>query len=309
MTVPQPCPLCGDTRHRTLKRFPDGVVVSECVGCGLVHTPLRHPAPETLHGELPLANLVERYGPILRGERHHYRARVYRDYLRRIARHVPGGRLLDVGSAHGFFLDEARRSGYEVSGVEAHPNMAAFARQRLGLTVVEGLWSEVEPPEGVHDVITFNDCLEYMPDPAGALRKASELLAPGGVVFVKSPNAAYFRLRHRVALWLGRDLGTGEAFHPSTRVVHFAADTLERTVQAARMKPIEAGIPRAVPSPRWHRKDGIWLEWEAPVWHALPERILRGTLQALGHIEATICGGSNHLSPSIYVIARSAAGS
>ena len=126
---------------------------------------------------------------------------------------------------------------------------------------------------------------------------------------MKSPNASYFRLRHRVALRLGRDLGTGEAFHPSTRVVHFAADTLARTVRAARMKSIEVGIPRAVPSPQWHRDDGVWLEWEAPVWHGLPERMLRGTLQAMGRLEAMIRGGDNHLSPSIYVIAGPAAGS
>lgn len=305
MPVPQTCPLCGDSRHRALKRFPDGVVVGECAGCGLVYTPLRHDHPDTVHGESPLDGLLERYGPILRGERRHYRIHVYRDYLRRIARHVPGGRLLDVGCAHGFFLAEARARGYRVAGVEAHPDMAAFARRALDVEVAQGRWLEATPPPGPWDVITFNDALEYMPDPVGALAKAAGLLAPGGVVFAKTPNAAYFRLRHKVAGWLGRDFGGG-AFDPSTRVVHFTLDTLRRALRSARLKPIEAGAPRPVPSPHWHRTSGVWLEWEAPALQALPERALRRGLDGLGRLEALATGGENHLSPSIYVIGRPA---
>jgi hypothetical protein len=107
---------------------------------------------------------------------------------------------------------------------------------------------------------------------------------------------------------LGRDLGTGEAFDPSTRVVHFSADTLLRAAKAARLKPIEAGIPRAIPSPQWQRTDGVWLEYEAPVWHGLAERLGRGVLQGLGRVERMLSGDVNHLSPSIYVIAQSTAG-
>lgn len=301
-TVAQPCPLCGDRRYQEVKRFGDGVVVGECVGCGLLYTPLRHPAPETVHGELPLRDLLERYGPILRGEHRHYRTNAYRDYLRRIARHAPTGRLLDVGCAHGFFLAEARARGYQVAGVEVHPDMAAFARQALGLDVVRGPWVDVAPPAGPFDVITFNDTLEYMPDPVGALEKAAALLTPRGLVFVKTPNAAYFRLRHRLAQRLGRELGGGEAFDPSTRVVHFTLDTLRRTMRSARLKPVEDGSPRPVPSPHWHESEGVWLEWEAPAWRGLPERVLRRTVDALGRLETLFSGGENHLSPSIYMI-------
>jgi 2-polyprenyl-3-methyl-5-hydroxy-6-metoxy-1,4-benzoquinol methylase len=306
VSVPQPCPLCSDVRYRELKRFRDGVVVGECLGCGLVYTPLRHPAPATVHGEIPLADLMERYGPILRGERRHYRTAAYRDYLRRIARGAPRGRLLDVGCAHGFFLAEARRLGYRVAGVEFHPDMAAFARQALHLEVTQGLWADAALPPGPFDVITFNDTIEYMPDPVAALEKAAALLSPSGIVFVKTPNATYFRLRHQVARRIGRDVGGGEAFDPSTRVVHFTLSTLRRTLKSARLQAVESGSPRPIDSPLWHRTEGVWLEWEAPAWQGLPERTLRRTLDGLGKLEALVTGKENHLSPSIYMIGRKA---
>src|SRR6185437_9165908 len=41
---------------------------------------------------------------------------------------VGGNHLLEIGSAGGFFLDEARRSGYDVLGIELNESMAEFAR-------------------------------------------------------------------------------------------------------------------------------------------------------------------------------------
>src|SRR5712664_2850056 len=44
-------------------------------------------------------------------------------------------RLLDVGCAHGFFLDTARRRGWTVAGVDISPEAVDFARERLRLDV------------------------------------------------------------------------------------------------------------------------------------------------------------------------------
>ena len=55
-----------------------------------------------------------------------------------IGRHVPAGRLLDVGCGHGLLLDEARRLGYDVAGLELSRAAArlrarrARARRRRG---------------------------------------------------------------------------------------------------------------------------------------------------------------------------------
>src|SRR4051794_19251514 len=52
-----------------------------------------------------------------------------------LAREGPGGRLPAVGRGHGLLLDEARRRGYDVEGLELSVHASAHARDGLGLPV------------------------------------------------------------------------------------------------------------------------------------------------------------------------------
>ncbi len=99
----------------------------------------------------------------------------------------PGGRsLIDVGCALGFFLDEARRRGWRVAGIEASSWAAAEARRRTGLEIYPSLEklreAEVEP----RDAVTFFQVLEHLPDPAVALDEAAACLRPGGRVVIET---------------------------------------------------------------------------------------------------------------------------
>src|SRR3954469_26012652 len=58
-----------------------------------------------------------------------------RRLLAEIGRLAPSGRLRDVVCGHGLLLDEARRLGYEVEGLELSEHAATYARETLGLTV------------------------------------------------------------------------------------------------------------------------------------------------------------------------------
>jgi SAM-dependent methyltransferase len=118
-----------------------------------------------------------------------------------IARHVPAGRLLDVGCGHGLLLDEARRRGYEVTGIELSTGAAAYARDVLKLDVLEEPLEDFAAgqPDGAFQVIVLADVLEHLDDPVAALSACERLLAPGGMlcVITPDPSSATARLAGR----------------------------------------------------------------------------------------------------------------
>lgn len=300
----QPCPLCGGSDYLPIKEFADGVCVGQCRGCGLMYTPLRHPSPASLFDECDPAELRVLLRPIAQGRKRHFRYGNYLEYLRLIERHVHGRRFLDVGCAHGCFPALARKQGYEVMGIEPNPAMAAFASDMLGIRVLRGRLDEV-PLEGLaFDVITMTDCLEYIPQPVSDLRRLAGCLAPGGLLFLKVPNGDYFRSRHRLEKLVRHRLGSDEAFSPSLRVVHYTRRSISRLVDALGLSLVEVGTCRPVDSSPWSRIAGLHLEIEAPWFFGLRERVLRQLLHAVGRTEAALTGGANHLSPSIYALAR-----
>lgn len=100
--------------------------------------------------------------------------------------------LLDIGSNAGAFGEALKqRQDIEVWGVEPDCEAARQAAQRLD-KVINDYFTPGNPiPDAYFDLITFNDSLEHMVDPGGALRLAKKLLKPGGRVHCCVPN-----LRH-----------------------------------------------------------------------------------------------------------------
>jgi SAM-dependent methyltransferase len=98
-----------------------------------------------------------------------------------------GGRLLEIGSAGGFFLDEARMVGFDVTGIELNPHMAEWGRSELGLDILSGIFEKMEFEVPSFDVIVAQDVLEHVRNPRMFVSKVSGLLTPGGIFFVRGP--------------------------------------------------------------------------------------------------------------------------
>jgi 2-polyprenyl-3-methyl-5-hydroxy-6-metoxy-1,4-benzoquinol methylase len=96
--------------------------------------------------------------------------------------------VLDVGCAHGWFLEAAARRGHTATGLEPDPSIADQARSR-GLSVISGFFPEGLPGGAHFDVITFNDVLEHLPDPRAAVDACRERLTPGGLLAVTLPSS------------------------------------------------------------------------------------------------------------------------
>ena len=100
-------------------------------------------------------------------------------------RFAGGGRILEVGCGEGVLAGQlvGRCAGY--GGVDvASPAMARARGRRLrGFTFVAGD-AAVLTPDGLFDVIVFNEVLEYFRDPLGLVRRYEPALSDGGTFIV-----------------------------------------------------------------------------------------------------------------------------
>ncbi len=187
------CPLCGSDEYRTA--FTEGPYsVRRCRRCGLGFTSPRLEAQElaAMYGD----DSYWRSGSPKTLGYHDYRADepLYLETFRRrlgfaLAGGPRGGRALDVGCAAGFCMAVLRERGFDVSGVEVSPTIAAHARDRFGFdTVHVGTLQEAPFAEGSFDLITMWDVIEHVPDARALLSRARELLAPGGLLIVETQD-------------------------------------------------------------------------------------------------------------------------
>lgn len=99
------------------------------------------------------------------------------------------GRLLDVGSGTGDFVEHAAQAGWSAHGVE--PSRLASERARArGLDVFRGTLAEAALAHTGpgYDAITMLNVLEHVPDPIEYVRQCRGLLAPGGALAIVVPN-------------------------------------------------------------------------------------------------------------------------
>jgi 2-polyprenyl-3-methyl-5-hydroxy-6-metoxy-1,4-benzoquinol methylase len=98
------------------------------------------------------------------------------------------GRLLEIGSFAGIFLDRIRAAGWNVTGLEPDSGPGDYARTRYQLNIVHGtLPNPALEPESF-DAVLLLHVIEHMPDPGQNMREIRRLLKPGGVLVVETPR-------------------------------------------------------------------------------------------------------------------------
>jgi len=227
-----PCNLCGSASAASLFSK-NGFDIVRCRTCELVFVgnPPRHDELQKLysfeHGYQ--TELVE--DPI---SKEFHRQEAARN-LALLQRHAKPGRLLDVGCSTGLFLQAAGAAGWQARGVEYSPDSSAVARDVYGQDVVTGALEPGMFEPGSFDVVTFWDVIEHVPDPQHTLNVAAQLLAPGGLMVLKTPNVD--GLYPQASLLAAERLGFWGHPEPPGHLFQFSVKTLERLAEQAGLQP------------------------------------------------------------------------
>ena len=101
---------------------------------------------------------------------------------------LPPGRVLEVGCGHGGFVSLLAQAGFDATGLELSPAVVRFARDTFGVPVLTGPIEDQTIPAGSLDAVVMMDVMEHLPDPLGTIARCVDLLAPGGVLLVQTPQ-------------------------------------------------------------------------------------------------------------------------
>jgi SAM-dependent methyltransferase len=222
-TVDPVCWACGATglQAAAVPAIPPSL---RCEACGMTRAAVTDPdAVRDLYG----ASYYQIYGGLDAGYDADPRARRHEAYrrLRFLRRYVRTGRLLEVGSAVGYFLAAAKRGGFAVVGIEPAAELARTAGERFGVDVRAGFVEDAELEPASVDAVCAWHVLEHIPDPLAVLRELHTVLKPGGILALEVPNAGSVEAERLGAAWPHWD--------PAHHVGHYTPVALRTLIERA----------------------------------------------------------------------------
>lgn len=178
------CPVCRSSNWHpalSVRRAP----LSCCAQCGLLATTSFVTGAKTLSQlyDVDAENLA-----VYRKQYLPHRVAFYSRFLSHLERFRQTGRLLEVGSGYGFFLEMASQARWDCEGVEISAFCCQIARQR-GCKVWEGELADAGLRAGTFDVVVLWDVIEHFVAPDEIIRCCCALLRQGGALVMRTPDA------------------------------------------------------------------------------------------------------------------------
>jgi 2-polyprenyl-3-methyl-5-hydroxy-6-metoxy-1,4-benzoquinol methylase len=268
------CPLCGAPDAQPVRTVGAYQVV-RCRGCDLQRA---QPLPTSADLAAYYQNEAYFDGDVQGYADYAAMEKVLRPLAERRLRRIEAwsgraGRVLDFGCAGGFFLDEARKRGWEIAGAELSRPMAERTAALLGIPIAADL-AELADRSGTFDGVTLWEVIEHLPDPLPELARLRSLLKPGGWLALSTPNTGHWQALAAPNEWT--------SYCPPAHVLYLTEHTLRRLLGRAGVGDVR--IWRSGPRPRlpgwlnhWTRSlqqgvaDGTAMPWRLSLvaWRAI----------------------------------------
>jgi len=226
------CALCGPADREPF-HGEGGFAYVRCRSCGLVYLSPRPADPD-------ITEHYQTYLPEEAGDIAAWRtsmAPLFRRTAAILERRCGGtGRILDVGTGFGFFVRLMADRGWEALGLEISRPAVTYARETLGVEVLDRPLEEARLPRGSFDAVTAFYVVEHLPDPLAACRAMRALLKPGGVLVLRWPHSA------PLVKWLAAfrlDLGL---MHAPSHLWQFSPATMQTLLARAGFTGVETTV-------------------------------------------------------------------
>lgn len=236
------CRLCGSARIAPYDRDWRGVEIWRCESCGVG---FMNPQYTDAHLSAFYAGYIgdhERVeSPARRARRRRAKeahfglieewVRPARDGLDRIAK---PSRFFAIGFGDGLELEIARERGWEASGWDVDPETVERVGIRLGLPVYSGDLFALPLAERGFECVFMEQVIEHPKNPGDYLALARRLLAPGGILFLGTPNIGSVTARWKTALGRHglRKRRRGNHYDTWHHLFYYTPDVLRRVLES-----------------------------------------------------------------------------
>ncbi len=161
------------------RRIPDRIhyQINKCLKCGLIFS-------SPILEEKKIISLYKKstldYNKLLP-----YISQTYGSYLNKFLPVVPNNfKILDIGCGNGFFLEEAKRLGFEnVYGIEPSKNAVNKAKKDIKKNIKIEVFQKGSFPKSYFDVVTCFQTLDHLINPDICIKTTYEILRKGGVAY------------------------------------------------------------------------------------------------------------------------------
>ena len=183
------CIFCQNAGEDRAVIEENGFTGRKCSRCGLVYISPRPSRSEMME-------LYTHDQSHISAERHlkdSFIKRIYaRHHLAIIRRYIKDGSLLEIGAGAGYFLDEARKKGFGVFGLEPNPIQAEFMNRYLRIPCDSRTLSEAYENQ-TFDIIYHCDVISHFYDPFQEFSLMNSRLKPHGYVIFETGNGDFHR--------------------------------------------------------------------------------------------------------------------
>lgn len=124
--------------------------------------------------------------------------------LHHLGHHItPPSTLFDIGAGPGLFLDEVKKRGWQVQGLEPAGWAVDYAHHTLRLTSLRHgtIHNVTSYPAHTFDVVTSFDVIEHLVTPGDLVAAVSHVLKPGGILLLTTPRFNSFFARLSGTRW------------------------------------------------------------------------------------------------------------
>lgn len=174
------CLICGSEKLIKLPKFYEKHGLVKCRNCNFVFM-------EQIPTDEELGNHYFKYSYDITGYLSPFTINSYNLLLDEFEKYRVSNRLLDVGCGRGWFLEEAKKRGWEVFGTEYSDAALKICREK-DINMKSGKLNPDDFIEKDFDVITSFEVIEHINNPNEEMSNITTLLRNGGLFYCTTPN-------------------------------------------------------------------------------------------------------------------------